>query len=291
VTRSLSLVFVAAAAAFAASTDPPPDSIEVLTLAEGTFFEASGATRVPGGEGLLFVDDGRPRHVLRATFAPGGRKIDRIEPIALDGTIADPEGITNDGTWVYVVGSQSRGGNKGADLVRFHFDPQRGTTSQLEALSGLPALLSTVPEIASARGKKRTELNIEGLAWDAGRKELLLGLRAPLSGEDALVVPLSLGPGPLARETVRVGAARRVPLGGRGIRSIEQAPEGGFLIVAGGVTGLGQFSLFSWDGSGAPRLLRDFPVALKPEGVVRLSVAGRPVTVLLGDSGHYAVLD
>jgi hypothetical protein len=277
------------AAVLAGPTDPPPDDVQVRSLVGGPF-EASGATRVPGGDGLLFVDDGRPRHVFLATFARTGGTIERVEPIALGGTVTDPEGITNDGTWVYVVASQSRG-HKGADLARFRFDPRTRTASGLEELSGLEALLATVPEIASARGKKRAQLNIEGLAWDAARKELLLGVRAPLVGDDALVVPLSLGPGPLARETVKVGSARRVALGRRGIRAIEQAPEGGFLIVAGGVTGLGRFSLFSWDGRGAPRLLRDFPVELKPEGVVRLPVNGRPATVLLGDSGHYATVD
>ena len=286
-TRTLIAAIVLAAAL--PVPDPPPGSLEVRTLAGGPF-EASGATRVPGGDGLLFVDDGRPRHVFLATFAAGSRTIERVEPIALGGTVTDPEGITNDGSWVYVVASQSRG-HKGADLARFRFDARSRTASGLEELYGLHELLATVPEIASAGGKKRAQLNIEGLAWDAARHELLLGLRAPLADDDALVVPLSLGSGPLARDTVKVGTARRVALGRRGIRSIEQTPEGGFLIVAGGVTGLGQFSLFAWDGRGAPRLVRDFPVELKPEGVARLTVNGAPATVLLGDSGHYAVLD
>jgi hypothetical protein len=262
-------------------------AVDVRTLGA---FEASGATAVPGGNGFLFVDDGRPGQAFWARVAAGG-SVDGIAAVELGGSVMDPEGITNDGTWVYVIGSQSRGGNKGADLARFRFDPQTGRASGLETLGGLPELLRSVPEVASARGKKASALNIEGLAWDAAGRRLLLGLRSPLAGGDALVVPLALGAGPLSRDAATVGPAVRVPLGGRGIRSIEQAPEGGFLIVGGGVTDASAFALFAWSGSGAPRLVRDVPVDLKPEGVARLGAAGAVRTLLLGDSGRYALLD
>ena len=284
-----SLFFVAAALASAAvPLARAAATVEVRTLGA---FEASGATRVPGGEGFLFIDDGRPAQVFWTRVGAPARTVDGIEAVDLGGTVTDPEGITNDGTWVYVVGSQSRGGNKGADLVRFRFGPQTRRASGLETLSGLPQMLAAVPQLGAARGRKGSELNIEGLAWDDGRKSLLLGLRSPLAGSDALVVPLAVGPGPLARGSVTVGAAVPVSLGGRGIRSIEQAPEGGFLIVGGGVTDASAFALFAWPGSGAPRLVREFPAELKPEGVARLAVSGGSVTVLLGDSGRYAVLD
>jgi hypothetical protein len=263
--------------------------LQVRTFADGQF-EASGATRVPGGDGFLFIDDGRPRQVFCAQVRADGQA-DAVEAVQLGGAVIDPEGITNDGAWVYVVGSQSRGGNKGADLLRFRFDPRTRRASNLEALGGLPELLHGIPEIASAGGKKRAAVNIEGLAWDAGRKTLLLGLRSPLAGADALVVPLTIQGDALAPGSAAVGPARRVLLGGRGIRSIEQAPEGGFLIVAGGAYDAGRFSLFSWDGQTAPRLVQDFPAALKPEGVARVAVGGSVRTLLLGDSGRYAVLD
>lgn len=276
-----SAVLAAAIARLAGSAAPA----NVQTLGA---FEASGATAVPGGEGLLFIDDGRPTQVFWTRVTGGS--LAAVETVDLGGTLVDPEGITNDGTWVYVVGSQSRGGKKAADLARFRLDPQTRTVSGLETLSGLPELLAGVAEVASARGRKGDELNIEGLAWDAGRKALLLGLRSPLAGGDALVVPLTLGPGPLAPAGVRVGSAVRVPLGGRGIRSIEQAGDA-FLIVGGGVTDASAFALFSWSGQGAPRLVQEFPIQLKPEGVARVGAGGAARTVLLGDSGRYAVID
>ena len=265
-------------------------AVEVRTLAAGVF-EASGATSVPSGEGILFVDDGRPGEVLWMRLGPGA-SADSVVPVALRGNVPDPEGITNDGTWIYVVGSQSRGGNAGADLVRFRFDASTGAATDVESLQGLPQLLQGVlPEAGGGKGKKAVGLNIEGLAWDATRGRLLLGLRSPLADGDALVVPLAIGEGPLSGKTVSVEAALRLPLGGSGIRSIEQVQEGGFLVVAGGVTDASHFRLLRWSGTGAPQPVTDFPTALKPEGIARTSVAGRSVTVILGDSGRYAVLD
>jgi hypothetical protein len=215
-----------------------------------------------------------------------------VVSVKFDGTIPDPEGITNDGTWIYLVGSQSRGGRAGADLLRFRFDPATGAANEVATLNGLPDLLRhAVPEIRAHRGKKAEGLNIEGLAWDAARKRLLLGLRAPLAGDDALVIPVAVAKGPLGPHTVSVEAALRVPLGGDGIRSIEQDGAGGFLIVAGSVTDARHFRLYSWSGKGAPKPVTELPSALKPEGVARIETGGRSVTVILGDSGRYAVLD
>jgi hypothetical protein len=258
---------------------------EMRPLGPGTI-EASGGTRVPSGEGLLFVDDGQPGQVTWMRFGNGGAP--ELRAIPLGGQVIDPEGITSDGTWVYVVGSQSRGGARGADLARFRFDGSTGAVSGLETVSGLPELLA---EVAPAGGKKKSGLNIEGLAWDASRQRLLLGLRSPLAGGEALVVPMAVGDGPLRRESLRVDAPLRVALGGSGIRSIEQHPDGGFLIVAGAVDGARDFRLLSWDGAGAPRALTGFPDALKPEGVARVPVNGHPSTVVLGDSGSYTVVD
>jgi hypothetical protein len=291
-------VIVAAAAVLLGSVTAQA-AVEVRTLAAGVF-EASGATSVPGGEGILFVDDSRPGEVLWMRLGPGGAA-GEVVPVKLGGNIPDPEGITNDGTWIYVVGSQSRGGNAGADLIRFRFDAKTGATTGLESLQGLPDLVGRVmPEVAGDTGKKGKKgkhdkkaagLNIEGLAWDGARKRLLLGVRSPLAGGDALVVPLAIADGPLSPTTVSAEAAIRLPLGGGGIRSIEQVSGGGFLVVAGGVTDASNFRLLTWSGTGAPQLVTDFPTELKPEGVARVTSGGRAVTIILGDSGRYAVLD
>jgi hypothetical protein len=272
-------------------------AVDVRTLPSGVF-EASGATGVPSGDGILFVDDGRPGEVFWMRMTDGA-STPSIVPVALGGSIADPEGITNDGTWIYLVGSQSRGGKNSADLIRFRFDAAKGVASGMESLQGLPELLQgAVPDTGSGKSKdkgkdkkQRSELNIEGLAWDAAGKRLLLGLRSPLDGGDAIVIPLVVGSDALSASSVTVGAALRVPLGGSGIRSIEQAADGAFLIVAGGVTDASAFRLLSWSGSGAPREIMKFPAALKPEGIARMAAGGRTVTVVVGDSGRFAILD
>jgi hypothetical protein len=265
-------------------------TVEVRTLAAGVF-EASGATNVPSGEGILFVDDGRPGEVLWLRLGREGAA-DSVVPVKLEGNVPDPEGITNDGTWIYVVGSQSRGGNAGADLIRFRFDATTGAATNVESLQGLPELLKgVIPGSGGRNGKKAAGLNIEGLAWDAARRRLLLGLRSPLANGDALVVPLAIASGPLSAATVSAEAALRLPLGGSGIRSIEQDSSGGFLVVAGGVTDAGNFRLLTWTGTGAPQPVTDFPTELKPEGIARTNDRGRARTVILGDSGRYAVMD
>lgn len=254
-------------------------------------FEASGATRVPSGEGMLVVDDGRPGEVLWMRL--GARGIETVTPVSMGGTIADPEGITNDGTWIYVVGSQSCGAKDAADLVRFKFDGATGRASGFEAFTGLPELLASAMPGGDTgdKGKKKDKrLNIEGLAWDAARKRLMIGVRSPLSGGDALVIPVAVGAGPLGASSLAVQPVLRVALGGAGIRSIEQV-DGGFLIVAGGVTDASSFRLLSWSGSGTPTAVTDLPTTLKPEGVARVRVEGRMITVILGDSGRYATVD
>jgi hypothetical protein len=275
----------------AASTTAAAQSAAMQSIGPGTV-EASGGTAVPGGQGLLFVDDGQPGQVTWMRF--DAQRAPSLQVVSLGGHVIDPEGITNDGSWIYVVGSQSRGGSQGADLVRFKLDSAKGMVSDLESLSGLPQLLSGVVSAGDGgKGKKGkgSSLNIEGLAWDGSRRRLLLGLRSPLAGGDAMVVPLAIGEGPLSASTVKAEAPVRIALGGRGIRSIEQVPGGGFLVVAGGVEGATNFALLSWDGTGAPKSLASLPNELKPEGVARASTGDKAVTVVLGDSGRYTIVD
>jgi hypothetical protein len=255
---------------------------------QGGVFEASGVAAVPGGEGVLFVDDGTADAVFWMQIDASGGQVGDVVRVPLGVAVTDPEGITTDGTRFYVVGSQSKKeGRDGAGLVRFTFDAEAKRAADVERIDGLGALLvSKAPELA--RLAKRDGLNIEGLAWDARAGRLLLGLRSPLAGSDAVVVPLEVGDGPLSAASVTVaGGVIRVGLGGMGIRSLEAGADGEILVVAGATDKEKRvdFSLWSWSGEAgaAPRRTATLDRDLKPEGVARVESGGVARTIVVCD--------
>jgi len=261
-------------------------------------FEASGLVVLPDGKGLLFVDDARPDAVLWMELAADGSPKAAPVRIPLGVSVIDPEGLTTDGRHVYVVDSQSRGKpGSGAGLVRFRFDTGRRVVQGAEAIQGLSEILAAALREARATGgktKKKAPLNIEGIAWDTKGGRLLLGLRAPLDGRQAMLIPVRLrdASGPFAAANLAAEQPIRLDLGGDGIRGIEADPEGGFWIIAGGSTGNpGPSRIVRWDGTGsAVRVTATLPGHLKAEGVGRMAVGGKPVTVVLCDTSQYLLL-
>ena len=267
----------------------------IHTIAGGPF-EASDVVVPPGGKGMLFVDDARPDAVFWMDLAADGSPKSGPVRIPLGVSVMDPEGLTTDGRYLYVVGSQSRGKlSSGAGLVRFRFDAARGAAQGAEAIEGLGAILAAgAPQLVGSGGKKKSELNIEGLAWDAKGGRLLLGLRAPLDHGQAVLVPVRLrdANGPFTAANLAVEPPIRLDLGGAGVRAIEGDADGGFWIVAGGSTGNPIPSrIVRWDGSGpAVRAVATLPAHLKAEGITRLSVGGKKVTLVLCDTSQYVLL-
>jgi hypothetical protein len=282
------LIFLAASA--------PAVDLGALRAITGGPFEASGVTVPPGGKGLLFVDDARSDAVLWMDLAADGSSKSRPVPVPLGVNVVDPEGLATDGRYVYVVGSQSRGKVRGGvGLVRFRFDSTRGAAEGAETVEDLASLLEgALPGLRPAGKKKKSPLNIEGLAWDAKGGRLLLGLRAPLDGGRAMLVPLKVvdAAGALVAANLRVEQPIRLDLGGAGIRGIEADAAGGYWIIAGGATGNPHPArLVRWDGGGsAVQAVSTFPASLKPEGVARTVVGGKPVTLVLCDTSQYLLL-
>ncbi len=279
------------------ATSATASDVGDLRAIAGGPFEASGVTVPPGGKGLLFVDDARSDAVLWMDLAADGSSKTRPVAVPLGVNVVDPEGLATDGRYVYVVGSQSRGKSRsGVGLLRFRFDPVKGAADGGETVEDLGSLLEgAVPGLEpTGKKKKKSPLNIEGLAWDAKGGRLLLGLRAPLDGGNAMVVPLKLvdPAGPLSAANLRVEEPIRLDLGGAGIRGIEADAEGGYWIVAGGSSGNPHpAKLVRWDGTAsAVQAVSTFPASLKPEGVARLVVGGKPVTLVLCDTSQYVLL-
>ncbi|HEY9282199.1 MAG TPA: hypothetical protein VIP46_01985, partial [Pyrinomonadaceae bacterium] len=104
----------------------------------GGMYEASGVAHVPGTDGVLFVDDGRPDEIFWMRLSGGRAQAGEIRPIKLGASVVDKEGMTYDGTHFYVVGSLSKyKAADGAGLARFRFDPAGQRASGTESVAGL----------------------------------------------------------------------------------------------------------------------------------------------------------
>ncbi|MDQ3806248.1 MAG: DUF3616 domain-containing protein [Acidobacteriota bacterium] len=286
---------------------PPPGVVAAagVTAFDGGTFEASGVAHVPGTDGVLFVDDGRPDEIFWMRLGEGGGQAGAIKSVRLGANVIDLEGMTYDGAHFYVVGSQSK--SKGGDLaglVRFRFDARGPRVEGVETVSGLKRFLAEhVAELRGMADRKYKDggINVEGVAWDPRGGRLLLGVRSPVVDGHALVVPLRLRDprGAFSADNLEVEGARaiRLPLGGAGVRSIEYDERRGAFRV---ITGAGpnaeklDFKLWEWDGDAARPALREMETydrRLKPEGVTRVSSAGRDFTFIVFDTSGYAAAD
>ncbi len=289
------------------SSSPPPGGqvLKGMTAFVGGKFDASGVTDVPGTDGVLFVDNGREGKVFWMNLDQNGKQAGAIKTVELGASIEDIEGITTDGTHFYVVSSQSRPKAIAMDgLVRFKFDARSQSIEAVESISELKQfLVDNVAELREEGDKKGKDggLNIEGLAWDARRGRLLLGLRSPVVDGQALLVPLKLRDprGAFALDNLQVEGAKaiRLSLGGVGIRGIEYDKRANvFRIISGAAEDQGQtdFGLWEWNGDEQQPALREtnrFDNSLKPEGVARATVGGRDFMLVVFDASGYTVMD
>lgn len=68
---------------------------------------------------------------------PNGRQVGAIKAVGLGVGIQDLEGVTTDGTYFYVVSSQSKPkAIAGEGLVRFKFDARSQSVEAVESISG-----------------------------------------------------------------------------------------------------------------------------------------------------------
>jgi hypothetical protein len=276
-----------------------------ITIFSGGSFEASGVAHVPGTNSVLFVDDDRPSEVFWMRLGDDRKQSGEIKSIPIATSIIDLEGITFDGEYFYVVGSQSKA--RGADLAglaRFTFDAANQRAVGTQAVSGLKKFLAD--NVAELRGMESTTydnggINVEGIAWDPRNKRLLLGLRSPVVGDQALVVPLKLRDtkAALSFDNLEVEGRKaiRLPLGGAGIRSIEwDESRKTFSLITGAGPDAEKMDFKTWEWSGddaAPTLreLKRFDRRLKPEGITRVSNGGRDYIFVVFDTSGYAAME
>lgn len=271
----------------------------------GGKFEASGVAQVPGTNYILFVDDGRPDEVLLAEIDSSGQQAGNVKPLKIGLGIENPEGITSDGSYFYVVGAQSNPKRGEANsIARFAFDRATQTVTNAAAIRDFRTLLlSKVPDLKGG-GEKRGQdggLNIEGIAWDPQNNRLLLGLRSPIIGGNALILPVRLrsSDGPFSAENLdfEAGPPIQLSLDGLGIRDIQYDSKlKSFLIISGAPENQekGEFVLWQWDGNPSPS--QPFRKAtldsgMKPEGVTEMKVADGNFILIVGDASRYLKFD
>src|SRR5688572_25970517 len=276
-----------------------------MTSFSGGTFEASGVVQVAGTDAVLFVDDGRPNEIFLMQLGEDRKQAGAIKRIDIATSIIDLEGITTDGEYFYVVGSQSKSkGTDQAGLARFKYDAASQRAAGTQAASGLKKFLAD--NVAELRGMENTKyndggINVEGIAWDVQNRRLLLGLRSPVVEGHALVVPLKLRDpkAALSFDNLEVEGRKaiRLPLAGAGIRSIEynESRKAFYLITGAGPNSEKMdFKTWEWSGEGATPTLREretFDRRLKPEGITRVSSGARDFIFIVFDTSGYAATD
>ena len=299
-------MILVATIAVAAVVDPIPYLVSPgpMTSFSGGTFEASGVAHVPGTDGVLFVDDGRPNEIFWLQLDKDRKQAGAIKSIDIATSIIDLEGITTDGTYFYVVGSQSK--PKGADqagLARFTFDTTNQRVVGTQAATGLKKFLAD--NVAELRGMENTKykdggINVEGIAWDPQANRLLLGLRSPVVDGQALVVPLKLRDpkGSMSFDNLEVegGKAIKLPLGGAGLRSIEyDNSRKAFYLITGAGPNNEKMDFKTWEWSGKDdtglRALETFDRRLKPEGITRVANGAGDFVFIVFDTSGYTATD
>ncbi|MFN7828476.1 MAG: DUF3616 domain-containing protein [Acidobacteriota bacterium] len=285
--------------------------IDFQTGSLGVKFEASGAASRPGATGanglLLLSDRGADPLFWMALDDEGSQRgpLQAIPIPTLPGDeFSDPEALTYGNSYYYLLGSQSDPIDpRQHRLVRFDFDPaKREVRGLVESIGNLrDLLLNGIPEIAltGARPGSVGGLNAEGLAWDPNHERLLIGLRSPLIGDQAILVPLKMRDprGPFDQTNIELIEPRLIilPLDGQGVRDLTYDPIlKSFLILSGPPENRPEdnFNIWEWNGQkdGHPRRLLTLDGQRRPEGIASLSINGRNTLFITGDTGSYVAL-
>jgi hypothetical protein len=284
-------------------------------------YNASGVVALADSR-FLFCDNNVGDALYELDLTPDGQKKGSLIRRPLQGLTAtaidDLEGMTlaeeNGRRYIFIVSSlfvkKAEKEQKGkpakippSGLLRVKVNADESL--QAENMPGFRDwLIQQVPELAAAAMLEPDDggLNIEGLAWDANRRALLLGVRTPVPTGKSLVIPVKVKnlAGAWTTDNLELLPPVRLtppaPEGELGIRSIEYVPSrSAFLVVLGKAVSESEapFSLYEWDGQAAGTLKRievSFAPKMKPEGVSGGTVGGKPVLLLVDDRGGYQVL-
>ena len=285
---------------------------QVSTFSE--IYEPSTVIQLPDGLILIAEDEGdQPLHLSRLVNLEGDLKLEPVQLPKIDPVPDDLEGsdLGKDGA-VYLITSHSinkKGKRKKKREVLARLTFKNGKISEYTAYDGLLIPLKKALEANSemeAAGFQ--QLNIEGLSFDSSRKRLLLGLRAPLAGNKAIILVLE-NPYTIFSE----GQAPRfqqkniyLNLGGGGIRSVAYDSRRKVYLFANEIPnkkGKLRPAVWAWDGNPRSSPARVALPKLKGikniEGITLVQFQKKKYLLMVTDDGarkrkegaHYIFLD
>ncbi|HMW17829.1 MAG TPA: DUF3616 domain-containing protein [Accumulibacter sp.] len=270
------------------------------------FYEPSGIAQLADGR-FLIVEDER-KHALSVLSLQGGRveRTELDEPFWSWGQgdfwdLDDLEGVTADSAgFIYAITSHSRDDQGKAHqarerLVRFRLDGDKVKEPKVvdhlkRALTDAHPVLAAAAEIRHV--KRDGGLNIEGLAFSADRRQLLIGFRSPLLDGQAIIAGI-YNVSAIFDDDVRpqISELITVDLGGKGLRGLSHVPFlAGYLLIAGPIAREQvDFELWFWDGDPghAPRRVTvpGLPGFRHAEGVAPAIIDGQPRLIIVSDEG------
>jgi len=285
-------------------------------------YEPSGVQQLPDGR-FVVVEDEAVHPLAVFSLQPDGQVSEQplyrssliswSSPNRVLNTLEDLEAMAVDEHGrVYAITSHSRKENgkrddKREQLVRFGLEGEQVVDFQV--LRGLRKKISkqhgSLKDATRIRDVKDGDgFNIEGLSFDADKQSLLIGLRSPLAGENAIVIVME-NPQTVFDHDEKPRISDRLielDLAGGGIRAMCYDPHlGGFLIISRKPEKSFKLWLWSGDADESPQRLRipDIKNLRQAEGVTPVLMDGRPVGILIVSDdgsglkrkpGHYIFL-
>jgi len=285
-------------------------------------YEPSGVQQLPDGRFVVVEDEAvHPLDVF--SLQPDGRVFEQpvyrstllswSSPNRVLNTLEDLEAVAVDERGrIYAITSHSRKENgkrddKREQLVRFGLEGEQ--VIDFKVLRGLRKKISrqhgSLKDATKVRDVKDGDgFNIEGLSFDAAKQNLLVGLRSPLAGSDAIIIVLE-NPRAVFEQDEKPRISDQLitlDLDGGGIRAICYDPHlGGFLIISRKLNKSFKLWLWSGDADKRPKRIKipDIKNLRQAEGVTPVVLNGRPEGILIVSDdgmglkrkpGHYLFL-
>jgi hypothetical protein len=285
-------------------------------------YEPSGVHQLPDGRFVVVEDEAvHPLDVF--SLQPDGQVSEQPlyrssllswnSPNRVLKTLEDLEAVAVDEQGrMYAITSHSRKENgkrddKREQLARFglegeqivDFQVMRGLRKKIAAKHDSLKDATRIRDVKDGGG-----FNIEGLSFDADKQNLLIGLRSPLAGENAIVIVME-NPQAVFDHDEKPRISDRLielDLAGGGIRAMSYDPHlGGFLIISRKPEKSFKLWLWSGDVDESPQRLRipDIKNLRQAEGVTPVLIDGRPAGILIVSDdgfglkrkpGHYLFL-